>query len=234
MGLPELSFSLKKAAAMVASRVSSGIVALILRDAKANGIWTIHRESDIPVELGEANAAAIRRAMEGYINRPSVVYVCVIGAEAEISAGFQALAAYSYDYLAGPLDISAEEATELATLVKAQRTKRFVGKAVLPDTAADDEGVVNFTASGIQAGGETFTAAQYACRIAGILAGTPADCSATYAALPEVTGVAAVENPDGAVDAGKLILVPMARRTRSVSERLVSFEPVVSMIAFYC
>ena len=52
MGLPELSFSLKKAAATVASRVSSGIVALILRDAKANGIWTIHRESDIPVELG--------------------------------------------------------------------------------------------------------------------------------------------------------------------------------------
>ena len=59
MGLPELSFSLKKAAATVASRVSSGIVALILRDAKANGIWTIHRESDIPVELGEANAAAL-------------------------------------------------------------------------------------------------------------------------------------------------------------------------------
>ena len=214
MGLPELSFSLKKAAATVASRVSSGIVALILRDAKANGIWTIHRESDIPGELGEANAAAIRRAMEGYINRPSVVYVCVIGADAEISAGFQALAAYSYDYLAGPLDISAEEATELAALVKAQRTKRFVGKAVLPDTAADDEGVVNFTASGIQAGGETFTAAQYTCRIAGILAGTPADCSATYAALPEVTGVAAVENPDGAVDAGKLILVDDGRRVK--------------------
>lgn len=78
------------------SRVSSGIVALILRDAKAKGIWTIRREIGIP--------------------------------------------------------------TELASLVKAQRTKRFVGKAVLPDTAADDEGVVNFTASGIQAGGETYTA----------------------------------------------------------------------------
>lgn len=120
------------------SRVSSGIVALILRDAKAKGIWTICREIGIP--------------------------------------------------------------TELASLVKAQRTKRFVGKAVLPDTAADDEGVVNFTASGIQAGGETYTAAQYAGRIAGILAGTPADCSATYAALSEVTGAAAVENPDATVE----------------------------------
>nr|WP_325185106.1 hypothetical protein [uncultured Oscillibacter sp.] len=118
--------------------MSSGIVALILRDAKVKGIWTIRREIGI--------------------------------------------------------------LTELASLVKAQRTKRFVGKAVLPDTAADDEGVVNFTASGIQAGGETYTAAQYAGRIAGILAGTPADCSATYAALSEVTGAAAVENPDATVE----------------------------------
>ena len=38
MGLPELTFSLKKAADNVATRVSSGIVAMILRDAKANGL----------------------------------------------------------------------------------------------------------------------------------------------------------------------------------------------------
>ena len=43
MGLPELTFSLKKAADNVATRVSSGIVAMILRDAKANGLHTINR-----------------------------------------------------------------------------------------------------------------------------------------------------------------------------------------------
>lgn len=67
MGLPELTFSLKKAADNVATRVSSGIVAMILRDAKANGLHTINRESDIPSELGAANIAAIKRAMLGYI-----------------------------------------------------------------------------------------------------------------------------------------------------------------------
>ena len=56
MGLPELTFSLKKAADNVATRVSSGIVAMILRDAKANGLHTINRESDIPSELGAASA----------------------------------------------------------------------------------------------------------------------------------------------------------------------------------
>ncbi|MBR7178355.1 MAG: phage tail sheath protein [Oscillospiraceae bacterium] len=214
MGLPELTFSLKKAADNVATRVSAGIVAMILRDANSNGLHTINRESDIPADLGVANIAAIKRAMVGYITKPDVVYVSVIGADADIETGFQALAAHSYDYLAGPVDISADDASALAELVKTQRVKRYVGKAVLPSVAADDEGVINFVATGIKAGDTTFTAAQYAGRIAGILAGTPAECSATYAALEELTGVDAVDDPDADVDAGKLFLIDDGRRVK--------------------
>ena len=176
MGLPELTFSLKKAADNVATRVSSGIVAMILRDAKANGLHTINRESDIPSELGAANIAAIKRAMLGYITKPTTLYVSVIGADADIKTGFQALAVHSYDYLVGPVDIASADATALAAQVKAQRTKRYVGKVILPNVAADDEGVINFVSSGIKVGEGTFTAAQYAGRIAGVLAGTPAYC----------------------------------------------------------
>lgn len=214
MGLPELTFSLKKAADNVATRVSAGIVAMILRDANSNGLHTINRESDIPTNLGVANIAAIKRTMVGYITKPDVVYVSVIGADADIETGFQALAAHSYDYLVGPVDISAGDASALAELVKTQRVKRYVGKAVLPSVAADDEGVINFVATGIKAGDTTFTAAQYAGRIAGILAGTPAECSATYAALEELTGVDAVDDPDAAVDAGKLFLIDDGRRVK--------------------
>ena len=130
MGLPELTFSLKKAADNVATRVSSGIVAMILRDAKANGLHTINRESDIPSELGAANIAAIKRAMLGYITKPTTLYVSVIGADADIKTGFQALAIHSYDYLVGPVDIASADATALAAQVKAQRTKRYVGKVM--------------------------------------------------------------------------------------------------------
>lgn len=150
---------------------------------------TINRESDIPSELGAANIAAIKRAMLGYITKPTTLYVSVIGADADIKTGFQALAVHSYDYLVGPVDIASADATALAAQVKAQRTKRYVGKVILPNVAADDEGVINFVSSGIKVGEGTFTAAQYAGRIASVLAGTPAYCSATYAALPEVTGV---------------------------------------------
>lgn len=214
MGLPELTFSLKKAADNVATRVSAGIVAMILRDAKANGFHTINRESDIPAELGVDNISAIKRAMVGYITKPEVIYVSVIAADADISSGFKTLAAHSYDYLVGPVDISAEDAHALAALVKEQRVKRYVGKAVLPNTSADDEGVINFAATGIKSGDTSFTTAQYASRIAGVLAGTPADCSATYAALEELTGVDAMEDADAAVDAGKLFLIDDGRQVK--------------------
>lgn len=214
MGLPELTFALKKAADNVATRVSAGIVAMILRDAKANGLHTINRESDIPSELGVDNINAIKRAMMGYITKPAVIYVSVISAEADISTGFQALAAHSYDYLVGPVDMEAGDAETLSDLVKAQRVKRYIGKAVLPNVTADDEGVINFVATGMKAGDTSFTTASYSSRIAGVLAGTPAYCSATYAALPEVTGVDTLADPDSAVDAGKLFLIDDGRQVK--------------------
>lgn len=214
MGLPELTFSLRAAAQTAATRIASGTAALILRDARAKGVYVVHRENDIPGKLGADNAAAVRRAMVGHINRPTAVYLCVIGPKDGIEDGFRALNGYSYDYLAGPTDISPEDAAALAELVKTQRELRYVGKAVLPNTAADHEGVVNFVAGNIQAPGGPFTAAAYCSRIAGMLAGTPADCSATYAALPEVTGVESVEDPDGAVDSGKLFLINDGRQIK--------------------
>lgn len=215
MGLPELTFSLRAAADTVADRISRGVVALILRDAKAQGLHEIHRESDIPADLGEANAAYIRRALLGYINKPETVYAAVVAEGADsIANGFAALGAVSYDYLAGPPDLTPEEATTLAALIKEARKLRYVGKAVLPNTAGDNEGVINLSASGIKVLGTDMTVAQMCSRVAGLLAGTPASGSATYAPLGEVTAVDAVADPDAEIDAGKLILVNDGRQIK--------------------
>ena len=114
MGLPELTFTLKKAAETVSTRISRGAVALILRDAKANGVHVVCQESDIPTTLGADNIAYIKRTLMGYINRPSAVYVSVVPAAGTIATGFGALAAYTYDYIAGPPDISAEDSSRSA------------------------------------------------------------------------------------------------------------------------
>lgn len=213
MGLPTINFSLKAAAETVAMRVSSGVVAMILRDEKANGVHTVYREGDIPAELGAENKAAIKRALIGYINQPERLYLSVIAEDDDIEVGFNALGSYSYDYLVGPLDIGAD-ADVLVQLVMDARKTRYIGKVVQAGISVEHESAINFQASGIKAGAEEFTAQQYCSRIAGVLAGTPAECSATYAPLPELTAVDAEDNPDGLVNNGCLILVNDGRQIK--------------------
>lgn len=215
MGLPQLSFALQNAANTVVARTTQGIVGMILKDTKALGIHVIYQENDIPTDLGADNIAYIKRALIGHINRPYCIYLAVVDSTSgSVSTGFTDLGQYSYDYLVGPPDIVSPDTTTLAGLVIAQRKNRYIGKAVLPNTASDDEGIINFTATNIKVGASTYDAGEYSSRIAGVLSGTPADCSATNAPLPEVTGVDAVDDPDGAIDDGELILVNDGRQVK--------------------
>ena len=215
MGLPQLTFELQKAASTVVARTTQSIVGMILKDTKALGVHVIYQENDIPTELGADNVAYIKRALIGHINRPLCIYLAVVDSTSgTVSGGFADLGQYSYDYLVGPPDIASPDTTNLATLVINQRKNRYIGKLVLPNTASDNEGIINFTASNIKVGSTTYDAGDYASRIAGVLAGTPADCSATNAPLPEVTGVDAVEDSDDAIDDGELILVNDGRQVK--------------------
>lgn len=100
------------------------------------------------------------------------------------------LATQKFDYLAGPDDLSPEEAGAIKTWLVNQRGDNYaIYKAVLPELAADSEAIVDFSASGILVDGETFTAAGYCGRIAGLIAGTPMTQAISYAALPEVEDI---------------------------------------------
>ncbi len=213
--MPTLVVAFTQAAQTAVARSQKGAVALLLRDAAANVAekhYSLRSAAQIPEELGTANQAAIRRAFLGGVNPPKTVLVCVIGAEAAIaadSACLNWLSTQKFDYLAGPGDLSPDEAAVLKTWVVNQRSDNHaVFKAVLPETAADSEAVVNFTAAGIQAGADTFDAVGYCGRVAGYIAGTPMEQSITYGALPEVTEIQRLTSleMDAAVGAGKLIL----------------------------
>lgn len=214
IGLPKLEQEFYAAAQAASARDKKGVVALILRDAKAAGLHEVVWESDIPAELGEANRRNVERCMTGSdMGTPSKVYLAVIPPDGESGAATLAPALalldnYSADYVAGPPDMSEAECGELAAWIKKRREKGGnTEKAVLPHTAADHMGIVNFTTDDIKAGAETFTAGEYCSRIAGILAGVPSTCSATSCVLPEVTGVPAVEDADARVGKGELFLI---------------------------
>lgn len=214
IGLPKLEQEFYAAAQAASARDKKGIVALILRDTKAGGLHTVVWESDIPADLGEANRRNVARCLKGSdLGTPSKVYLAVIppageGEAATLAPALGLLANYSADYVAGPPDMSEAECGEVAAWIKERREKgKNTEKAVLPHTAADHLGIINFTTDDIKVGTETFNAGDYCSRIAGILAGVPSTCSATSCVLPEVTDVPPVEDADKRVDKGELFLI---------------------------
>lgn len=113
-----------------------------------------------------------------------------------------------WDYIAIPTAETDGKTEDIAAWVKGLRTnddKKV--KAVLSNTAADCEGVIN-VASTATRDGATVSAEALTPRIAGLIAGTPLTISCTYAPLTDFEGCEYMskEDMDKAVDEGKLIL----------------------------
>lgn len=211
MGLPNINIAFKTAGITAVGRSQKGIVGLIVRDnnASAAGAYVLHGAAEIPAALGDDNRAYLSRAFTGYINPPRQVIVYVLKAdETALTTALSFFATVQIDYLAGPADCTGEEAAAIASWIKTQRADDYIPKAVLPNHKADHDGILNFTATELQAGAKVYTTAQYCSRIAGLVAGTPMTISCTYAPLPEVTDVKRLTNSalDAAVDAGELVL----------------------------
>ena len=73
MGLPQLTFELKKAADTVAARATQGIAGMIPRD-------VIYQEGDIPAELGADSTADIKRLLHETSPETARPFVPVQGA----------------------------------------------------------------------------------------------------------------------------------------------------------
>lgn len=209
MPLPNINIAFTTQAASAIARSQKGVVAIILRDAAANGEHILTNITQIPVTLSTENKAYISRAFLGYVNPPRKVIVYVLPVAAvDLTEALSYLETQTFDYLAGPPDIAVAECTAVVSWITSQRAIGLTPKAVLPDTAADNEAIINFTTDGIKVGETEYTTAQYCSRIAGLIAGTPMTISCTYAPLTEVSDVTRLtkEAMDTAVDAGKFII----------------------------
>lgn len=205
MGLPNILIEFKKKADTAIRRGERGIVAVLVIDSIV-GITKLKDKSDIPSGLNAANKAYAERAFMGGENPVKHVWLVVSDS---IDNGLAALEPYRFDYLACPPDISSEDAQKAAAFIKDLRDNKHIKvKAVLPNTAADHEGIINLTTGDIKVGNSTFTAAEYCSRIASLLAGTSLQHSATYHVLTEVTDVPkhTKKELDTKIDAGEFVL----------------------------
>lgn len=178
----------KEKAQQVVKVGDRGRVAVLVTEANApnQGIFKLVEDSDmskLPATMSQENKDFISRALIGSVNKPK--YVIVVSYK-DVLTGLAALENIKFDYLA----VSPTEATEtVVAWIKDMRDgKKIKVKAVLANLAAGHEGITNFTTD-VEVGSKKYSAKDYTSRIAGLIAGCPADESVTYKVLPEVTNV---------------------------------------------
>ncbi len=242
MGAPSIEISFVEKATSAITRGERGIVMLWVKDALpalACNPVTVVSESDIPEGLSDTTVEQVKLAMIGYINAPKKVLVYCMGiaedAETEtVETGYRkamtAAETIRFDYLAVPTVETDGKGEDIASWVKIMReTKKKKIKAVLPNVAADNEGIVNFTTENSirtetvtgKDGKKTivdtiYTAEQYCARIAGLIAGTPMTISCTYAPLQELSDCTRLTDNDTPVDKGEFIIFYDGEKVKAV------------------
>lgn len=202
MGLPEIFIAFETAAVTAIARSARGVLAVALageegEDPTVTAYRTLAEVSE--EDYSPANYRLLKLAFQAGPSR--VLVLRTGGREAE---AFALLERAKYDWLAAP----GLDQDKTISFIKGQRAKGVGVKLVTANALSPDhEGIVNLCAGDLVLADGPIEAGDYAVRVAGLLAALPLTRSATYAQLPEVMSCVAAEDPDKAVDAGKLILV---------------------------
>ena len=210
MGMPNISISFSEVASTAIQRGDRGIIALILKDktykSQAKEFLT---EGDISNNITAANKEQIKLAMIGYENKPKKVVVYFLDPVAEdYTDAFNYFEVNKFNIMAVPTVATDGRTSDVVTFIKKLRENGQKVKAVLPNTAADCEGIINYTTEKVMNEDTEYSTEQYCSRIAGIIAGTPMRISCTFAALPELTDCTKLTKTDmdKAVDNGEFIV----------------------------
>lgn len=210
MGLkmPNVVVSFKEKGITAIERSERGIIAMVLEEsAPTADIKTVYTVDDIPQTLSDYNKEQIGLALMGYQTSPRKIVVLQIAtpiatttkdadgkdvqsvAKQDYTEVLKRLENVRFDWLVIPA-LAAENTDKIASWIKGMRTTKDIKiKAVLANCPADNEGVVNFTNSIIKTKTKSYTTADYCARVAGIICGTPATISCTYAPVAELVEV---------------------------------------------
>lgn len=211
-GLPQINIYFKQAAETAIKRSGEGIVALILKDDTA--INVLASPSFAYGNIAEVSANNFTEENYDYIEKtflgsPKKILIDVIPEDGDWETALGRLKNKKWNYLSIP-QIAEGESEGIAQWITAQRSAKKTFKAVL-NFDANHEGIINFSTGSVVVGDNTYTAEQYCCRIAGLLAGLSFNdyerASATFAPLTEVDSIEESTTPDEDIKSGKLILI---------------------------
>lgn len=188
MGLPEIDIIFKSKAAEAIKSGSDGIGGIIIRDnGAAPGGRLIYRASEVPAGLKAENERYIKSAFAGNVYTPKLIYLYILEEGAEsVEDALKWFMRVRPHRIVAPPNCTQDEAADIALWVEECWNDKYFVRATLPNTAADFEGVENYTSKGIIIAGESITTAQDCARIMGIILGTPISRSVTNVVRTEV------------------------------------------------
>ena len=208
-GQPSFVIEFHRKAVTAITRSQQGIAALVLNDETlSENVKTYATFSDVKTD--EVDAKTYKLLQMCFLGGP--YKVILIKQQEEITDTVALLKKLRFNYLAMPAANAAGMTAIQDYLEKARKSLDAFGKAIFykPSTEADSQRIIeldgcenlklNFTGTE-----ESYTGAEYTCRIAGILAGLSDTISATYTKLDEIVSCDILEDPDAAADAGHLI-----------------------------
>ena len=210
--MPNIQIKFVEAAVTTMAKGTRGVVALILKDTVLNDTGIVMNSvNDIPTTLSAYNQEQINLAFLGNVNAPLQI-IAYIEAETatDYSLGMTYLQTVKWNYLAIPGIDVADTAIIEAWIISLRDTMNIKVKAILPNTVANHEGIINVATTSFITATTTYITADYCSRIAGLIAGTPLTMSATYAVLPEINDIQphlTTTQFTTAVTAGELVLI---------------------------
>lgn len=242
MGLPEINITFTERAYSTIKRGSKGTVVLVLHHNAVNtksksadtsqdilqSVHTMYRFNDLDelgINLTDRQKQYIELAFLGADNPPEKVILLMRGTdESNYTKVFKTLDTMQFNYIAFP-----EMTSELNTIVSWVKSSDTPFIAVLGNSASDCEKIVNFTSEKILTtlSEEMFSTVEFTSRIAGLLAGTSLNKSATYKQLSEVQDFEKLNKTsmDTAINNGQFILYYDGEKTK-VARGVTSFVSV--------
>lgn len=208
MGLPNINIAFIGKGNSAITRSARGIVAVILKTTEEVGtsmnVYTSLSQVDFS-KVSESNYNYLKLIFAG---SPSKVMAVTIGSDGTYDTALKMLVNYKWNYLTVP-SLTSDDVMQITSWIKEQRDQHHkTYKAVIANTKADHEGIINYTTENVMSNitNTTHTAAEYCARIAGLLAGLPLDRSSTYYVLEDVSNALIATDPDARIDAGELII----------------------------
>lgn len=210
---PSITIAFTEKGASAINRGERGIVALVLKGSKQQS-FKVASVSDIPTGvLSEENEQYVKDALTGYTTAPKYIIVYVMQSGTDMTKPYKDMLQFfeneKFTYMAIPTVKTDSKIQDIVTWVKKQRSEHKLVKAVLPEAAGDNEGIINWNSTLYRTKEKAVTPEQGTPKIAGLFAGTGFNVSGTYAPLQDFvdTNRLTKTEQDEAVGAGKLIAI---------------------------